>query len=219
MVEIQYPTRVMNVSSDPTENKIMYHSPRLRAIKNWYVPAGYYPTAEKLVTAINDVVTLEGFEMKYDKTTQKIHLQVQDNENLPEYEQRQRVMAFSNTLNAMLGFKPEARPYGKHNVGDHPVDVHRGVHNYYVYVDMAEHVIVGDARAPLLRIVPIEYEETRATTKTVIFNSPHYIPVRKSETETIEVHITDDTGRGIPFTHGKTYVKVHFRPRQPDYLT
>ena len=217
MVEIQYPTRVMNVVHEPPDNMIMYRSPDY--LEYWHVPAGYYPTAEKLVKAINDAVTLRGFKMKYDKATQKIHVQLPTSEDESDFERRRRAMAFGVPLNDMLGFKRESRPYGGHTVGDHPVDVHRGVHNYYVYVDMAEHVIVGDTRAPLLRIVPIEYEDTQATTKTVIFDSPHYIPVRKSETETIKVHITDDTGRAIPFTHRKTYVKVHLRPRQPDYLT
>lgn len=210
LVEMQYPTRVANVNHVDYSTIIAYRTPE--GMKYFFVPVGHYPTPRKLCQAIKKAVKAEQFAITYNKATQRVHVTVREDRD-PRY-----TLRFSHGLGNMLGFKLGRLLSSRNNVADYPTDVHSGVHNYYVYVDTAEHVMVGDVRAPLLRIVPIEYEDTNATTKTVIFNSPHYIPVRRNETETIEVNITDDTGRSISFTHGKTYIKVHFRPCQPDYL-
>ena len=45
------------------------------------------------------------------------------------------------------------------------------------------------------------------------FTHPHYVPVARTEFQTIEINISDELGRPIPFMHGKTLVTLHFRQR------
>ena len=71
------------------------------------------------------------------------------------------------------------------------------VHSMFLYSNIIEHHIVGDTRAPLLRIVNVE--GTPGETITKLYDSPHYIPIKQTLIGTIEMDIRDDTGRAIPF--------------------
>ena len=48
----------------------------------------------------------------------------------------------------------------------------------------------------------------------VIYDNPHYIPVLKSNFETIEIDIRSDTGESVLFNTGKVFIKLHFRPKR-----
>ena len=43
------------------------------------------------------------------------------------------------------------------------------------------------------------------------FSNIHYMSIERSTFQEIEIHITDDLGRTIPFQHGRVIVKLHFR--------
>lgn len=82
----------------------------------------------------------------------------------------------------------------------------------YVYCDLADHQLVGDTVAPLLRIVNIDtFNSPYGTTLTVHFHDPHYVPVLKSAFDTVEIDLRDDKGRQLPFRFGNSCMKLHFR--------
>ena len=91
------------------------------------------------------------------------------------------------------------------------LDLNRGNNLMYIYCDAASHSIVGDVEAPLLRVCNIKgkFGETVRT----IFTHPHYVPVARSELETIDINISDELGQPISFMYGKLMVTLHFRPR------
>ena len=82
----------------------------------------------------------------------------------------------------------------------------------FVYCDILENQIVGNALVPLLRVVPIDGKHDDVVVKSYDF--PHYVPVSKQEFNTIEINIKDDADRIIPFRYGKVVVKLHFRRRK-----
>ena len=93
-------------------------------------------------------------------------------------------------------------------------NINAGYNHLYIYSDVAEHNIVGDTLAPLLRVLPFEPSETVENNDCQHINHeimiPHYIPDSKSDFDIISIQITGDLG--IPVT-GKTIVKLHFRHR------
>lgn len=83
------------------------------------------------------------------------------------------------------------------------------INNIYIYSDIIKYQYIGDTLAPLLRTINIP---SKLSTESVIYDSPHYIPVNKSSISTINIKITDELGNNIRFERGKTILKLHFRP-------
>jgi hypothetical protein len=80
----------------------------------------------------------------------------------------------------------------------------------YIYCDLCEYSIVGDALVPCLRVVPLKSRE-----ETIVrFDNIHYAPVDGNRFSTIEIAISDDLGRVVDFSEGITIVKLHLRPRK-----
>jgi len=46
------------------------------------------------------------------------------------------------------------------------------------------------------------------------YTTPHYVPVKRSNIDTIEIDIKTDSGEAIQFNSGKLLIKLHFRPQQ-----
>jgi hypothetical protein len=91
------------------------------------------------------------------------------------------------------------------------LDLNRGLNLIYVYCDIAAFSIVGDVKTPLLRVCNISGRDGEVI--RTIFTHPQYVPLGRTEFETIEINISDELGRPIPFMHGKCLVTLHFRPK------
>lgn len=92
------------------------------------------------------------------------------------------------------------------------VDMDAGLHSVFVYSDVVTNTIVGDSKAPLLRIISAKGKD--GETVDTEFSRPHYMPVASSEIQTIEINIMDELGNPIRFERGKIHVTLHFRPRR-----
>lgn len=94
--------------------------------------------------------------------------------------------------------------------GRHVVDLKFRAQTVYVYSDIVKHSIVGDKRAPLLRIVNVN--PLLGDTQTVAFQPLIYQPVSKTSFKEIGIYLRDGTGRPIPFERGAVNVVLAFRP-------
>lgn len=91
-----------------------------------------------------------------------------------------------------------------------------GYNHLFVYSDIAEHTVVGDTLAPVLRVTPFKtsnaYENNNGSQHiNHEITNLQYVPVSKSEFDTIHIKITGDSGLPVQFVIGKTIVKLHFR--------
>jgi hypothetical protein len=91
-----------------------------------------------------------------------------------------------------------------------------GYNHLYIYSDIAEYNVVGDTLAPILRVTPFKtsnaYENVNGSQHiNHELSNLQYIPVSKSEFDTIHIQITGDAGIPVQFVIGKTIVKLHFR--------
>ena len=100
--------------------------------------------------------------------------------------------------------------------GDKVADINRGLTALYIYCDILEYVSVGDTKAPLLRIVPVDGRNGESIYK--VFGEPRYIPLQKKNFQSIEINIRDDIGNPIPFETGKLVVTLHFRQTKRKYF-
>ena len=91
------------------------------------------------------------------------------------------------------------------------MDLQRGLHTLFIYCDIVEPQLVGDAHVPLLRTVAVEGKDGDVVAKA--FDNIHYIGLGRSTFQDIEIHITDDTGTNVPFENGRVIVKLHFRQK------
>ena len=89
------------------------------------------------------------------------------------------------------------------------VDLNRGLHTFFIYCNIAEYQLVGDANVPLLRTVPVSGKNGDVVVHS--FDNVHYTGLSRSTFQEVEVHITDDTGKKVPFEHGRVIVKLHFK--------
>jgi len=96
-----------------------------------------------------------------------------------------------------------------------PYSLWRGIPDkLFVYCDVCASYITGDARTPLLRIVPVSVAGNNYSYGTNLvkhFSPPHYIPLQKTNFRRIEIDIRDQLGKRIPFESGTLTVTLHFR--------
>ena len=93
---------------------------------------------------------------------------------------------------------------------EYVVDLNFRAQTIYVYSDIVKHSVVGDKRAPLLRVVNVN--PLLGDTQTVSFQPLIYQPVSKTSFRQIAVYLRDNTGRPIPFERGAVNVVLAFRP-------
>ena len=231
--EIQYPYSWHNM--DESAGWIIVHKHHKE--KRLDLPPGQYDTPEQLIAGLNQLftpapppytarnlsqeppVTLEvtlGQPITYNLGDQEpkvvfVYHAVSQKATIQVHDDCQ--IELSPTLQRMLGMPDVYLSQGSHQ-GVHVVDVNQGFYSLYVYCNLIEPWLVGDSRAPLLRIVPIEGHGGQMVTKT--YQHIHYLPLLQKHFRTIEIDIRKDTGEPVPFELGKLVVTLHFRKQIPN---
>jgi hypothetical protein len=85
-----------------------------------------------------------------------------------------KVKKVSPLLQFVLGFRQAIFPAGDY-VSDWVADVKKGLNSLYVYCPLVEPRMVGDAKVPLLRIVPVERRDGEMITR--VFDPIQYCPL------------------------------------------
>lgn len=123
-------------------------------------------------------------------------------------------ITFSTRLAMQTGFRPES------NILDFEIspdigNIYFGIPDQMlIYTDVIEPVLVGHEKIQVIKIV-----NTSAALRlcsfgdvcTVDFQNTHYMRVMKKEFESVSVDIRDCTGAYMPFRHGVSTVKLHFK--------
>ena len=213
LVEIQYPRSWYNVR----EGKVwltLSHIDRPddggARTHRLVLPEGYYPTPTSLIRGLEKLLKetrhsqvrplSKALSISFDENTRKY---------LVALTMEKTVVTFSDQLKRMLGLRYSmiTGPANMIGVGDE--DIHADIPTLYVYSDLVEPRVVGDVRAPLLRIIPSRGSYGDHVDQT--FQHVEYLPCRKKDFSTIEIDIRDDTGEPVPFERGKLVVTLHFR--------
>lgn len=97
-------------------------------------------------------------------------------------------------------------------------NLNAGYNHLFVYSDIVDYSILGHIQSPILRVLPFKtsnsFENNIGNQHTHHdFLNLHYIPVAKSDFDTIHINIRGDSGNPVQFVNGKSMVKLHFRRR------
>ena len=85
------------------------------------------------------------------------------------------VLYLSKRLSDILGFVKTVPFAPGDRKSEYPSDIEDGTHNLYVYCDLIEPVAMGNAKVPLLRIVPIQ----KGPIITSSYSKAFYYPVMR----------------------------------------
>jgi hypothetical protein len=141
----------------------------------------------------------------YDDVTNRVRFSLNHDYALKD---NKPFLAVSKDLSEILGFPARTAIFGPTALGSTP-DINRGMTSLYVYSDVVSDRLVGDALAPLLRVVPIS--NARNDTSHVEFSSVHYLPVADHSIEVVRMRVMRDNGDEVRFNGGKVIVNLHFR--------
>ncbi|GFT43680.1 uncharacterized protein NPIL_125271 [Nephila pilipes] len=83
---------------------------------------------------------------------------------------------------------------GGTHISDYQVEIDGGITEIYVYSDIIESHFVGDAIAPLLRIIPVM--STKEDQIVINYQRPLYFPLRKNYNDCIEIELKSSSGDG-----------------------
>ena len=160
-----------------------------------------FASEDKLVRILTDMIALPKLMFKWDSWVRKIQLIITGNNGN---------FYMSKSLADLLGFDSEG-PYADIGVyyADRVIDLNVNLRMIYVYSDIASYSLVGDSKVPLLRVVDTQGDYGKMVSAT--FTHPHYVPLARNDMETIEINISNELGKPVPFEFGKSVVTLHFR--------
>lgn len=122
-------------------------------------------------------------------------------------------ISFTSDLAEVLGFIKNVAMMTRMDIeliASHSINFMRGINSIYVYCDLCEESIVGNTRAPLLRVIHFQRNKYNDCVN-ILYNTPYFIPIAKSFINSIEMKLTDDMGVCIPFAEGKVIAVLQFK--------
>ena len=206
LTEIQYPHTWYNIQDGRAWTELNIDGVAYDGV----LKAGFYESPNILVKRMkllcgSFIKDCTAVELHYDSITQKVTISVKPRASVK----------FSPLLQILLGLSHAEYGPGTHE-GNNVVDIRQGFYSLYVYCNLSEPHMVGDALVPLLRIVPIRGKDGDLITRT--YENVNYHPVQQRRFDVVELDIRDDTGRKVSFERGKVVVTLHFRRRRSSHF-
>jgi hypothetical protein len=205
LVEIQY-SNTWSTIRHGTQQTFIYmvgserHAP--------VIDSGHYESILDFVKNLNGSLSKDvqdKIKFTYNRRTRKVTIDVK----------KQASVWFTGDIAAVLGFDQDCY-VTKKTTSPYAADINAGFSSMFVYCDIVSDQIVGDKKVPLLRAVQIKGNYGDTITKT--YQNPLYIPIGTKQFETLEVHITDESGRRVPFEYGRSICTLHLRPNHSIYF-
>ena len=227
LAELIYPHTWYNITDGTFKVKLLEHDEWIWKVTE--IPPALYETPQQLVQTLNEHVKL------ILGTSQRDNIHFIYNELLRKFTAcvtNGYMVRFPKQLASALGLGDiEVTLRQSHNPNEfgvthkdtrtvfdgtkikapYTIDLNRGLHTFFVYCDIVQYQLVGDANVPLLRTIPVTGRNGDVIVNS--FDNVHYVGLSRSTFQEIEIHITDDTGLRVPFEHGRVIVKLHFRKK------
>ena len=196
------------------------------------IPRGNYQTSKELVDVLNDI---KGEEVEsYFRLTklEKIALVVAPYEHVALSPKLATLLGFTysqkpgpdesptsmeynenflfshNNSNWTFSFKLDEEHPKTFVANDHS-NIIGNVYNIYVYCNIVEPTLVGDAYVPLLDAIGIG--DIKSKYISLKYENPHYMRLLTGNFQEIEIKLCDDIGDLLKFKWGKVLIKLHFR--------
>lgn len=215
LLEAIYPNRVFNVADD-SYFFTLHHADDSQT--KHYMAVGVYTNRIDITNRLRESQTAVASTLPERKVPIQFRTYAQNRWAFKIMTDEIKHLDFSPSLAHMLGFSEYQLYSGR---GEHKASVSADLmgetKNIYVYCDLLEHTLVGDTKAPLLKIVK-RASSADSEIGHASFNPVQYIPIQKRSFDTITVHLMTDTGTFMPFLSGKTTLVLEFRRCAHPYL-
>jgi hypothetical protein len=172
----------------------------------WSLPRGRYTDVNDIVNRLNEIKFVkEKITFTYMKILDRVRVEVAPG--------ALRIV-LSPKLRAILGFPPLEDGYLQSRTAPHPVNLNANVpRQLLVYCDVVEPQLFGDSMQRVLKTVGITDVNEYGRMFVATYDNPDYVPILKTEFQTIEIDIRTSEDRPAPFEFGPSLVKVHVRRR------
>jgi hypothetical protein len=84
-----------------------------------------------------------------------------------------------------------------------------GIRQLYVYSPIVEQSIVGNQKAPLLRVINVTGEPGQI--QEAIYSTEYHYRLQNKRISEIRIEIRSETGRLVRFEWGNTLITLHFK--------
>lgn len=186
-------------------------------------------TYEKLDDLIKEISATGDIEIKHYVDQRDGHLELR-------FEKDEGITFSSRQIPSILGFKgvqdgdksihvgykqlPEIWSYiteNKHRA-DYPVDMSAGTQLLFVYIDIITHQLVGNTKAPLLRVIDTNRRLKNGSlspnepTHRKNFSTLEYKKLLTTTIQSVKVELRTETGKLVPFVGiGKVLLALRFK--------
>ena len=190
------------LSNQPENTKVDYYQPIS-------ITPGLYQDIDEIIKALMNYErrkNLQKIKYNFDPVTQKVFI-------LSRSEKTQ--LNFNNSdIGYCFGFDPSEILTDKKTYVSKSITNLNLYQNCYVYTDIIQNQIVGDVKAPLLRVVPIK----NGKFTYIHYDKPHFFAINRSNIFTVEVNIRDDRGDFLSFESGTVTVTLLFRRKKAQFF-
>lgn len=209
LMEMTFPVSWLTVKANAGQCTIKLRNPvdnTFEKARQVFIPEGYYKDGISLIESINTriegAVGANRVKFEYDAFKNKIKLNTAN-----------AIIHLSDDVRDILGFEsntPSRFDYDlKDRVAEFPVDLSHGMSGLFVYCNLLQSRVVGDAFVPLLRMVSADGKH--GTIQHREFIHVHYVPLQVKSFNTINIYINDDIGKPVSFNGGISNLTLHFR--------
>lgn len=206
LAEIQFPRTYFNILQDDVW--IEYSPPEGKASVRVTLPPGLYTAPDDLIDPLNQLIM--GTEVS-GKT--RVRFNVREEKAIVKLYEKGAKARISEPLKEILKVPSDILTDAESLlVGMSEIQLDTDMKNIFVYCDIVASRPVGDVMVPLLRTVPIL--DKRLAPVFRIYDKPHYVPLSRFSFDTIEILLTTDTGKTIPFGLGSSVLTLHFRSKR-----
>ena len=225
ILEASWPAKVKNITSAAfTLSCFDKKSKRpTRPKHNGTIPDSYYPNVDILMTKLIQSVyqrndTNFPVSWKVDPVRGKIEVFFHSQELEDQFWLLFKSSDLSNTLgitDTICCTIQSQLEKGYAVQGTYPVDLQGGRHTRFLYCDLIQNEILGDAQTALLRAIPLNQRD--AVSNATCYRNFHKLQWKKltrSNFQSITIRLCDESGQLMPFVSiGRTNLTLAFRRR------
>ena len=227
LTEITFPTHINNV----TDTKLVYYKKdKVKAslkvakekISRPYdgekgeITKGVYDEIEKIFNEINRKIDLDNISYSIDPITKHLSLWMHYWEGITfESPQIPSILGFKGLRDGIgyhIGYKESSHIHStltsQNLISDYPVDISAGTQMMFIYLDIIRYQIVGDTKAPLLRVIDTNRRVKNGYACSIepnhrkVFSNLDYKKLLVNNIQSIAVNLRTETGRLVPFAGG-----------------
>ena len=190
---------------------------------------GTFDTVTQLLATIKRTVGLPNFSFREIKSSGKFEIVFGKYEGITfPSDEIPSIIGFKGTPDGRgthIGYKMDTianklmkKDDTKAFMGDFPADLCAGKHLIFIYTNIIEYQYVGDAKAPLLRVIDSKQRLKNGSvcelepTHRIVFSNLDYKKLLSNTIQSISIELRTETGQLVPFSGtGKVILTLQFK--------